>query len=353
MKNLYVKIDGAKYHNKTGEYYTPYGLNHNNYKDLVESLTFESFKAVDVTIFDTITTSTQSLVAGDKVFIMPGVTIPRYKIRETGKEIGFDIVRNHTKATKIVFNKKQVIDETIDRRSEMGIEVTDMKKILDHYGITSAELNDPDVGKYVILDWPLYRGLMGVYNYVTQSTTATLDTNHFYTYRFKEDAYEQLINDLLANTNVIISDKDIMKQCNGSQPLNSESYARLVSMFSSTQNQEIALELLCNCDYDQSMVYILKLISKFNFRGMPGTNHVNYKAFRQYMNTYWDIDPNYYSGDIIDIIRRLADGGKLKREYLNEFKDEILKHVKTYGENGIFAISAIQMNETYKQKIVE
>lgn len=355
MKNLYVRLDTNKYFKKAGDYYSPYNLNHNNYKDLIESLTFESFKAVDVTIFDTLTTSTQSLVAGDKVFIMPGVTIPRYKIRETGKEIGFDIVRNHTKATKIVFNKKQVVDETIDRRNEMGIEIAEMKKILDHYGITSPELDDPEAGDYVIIEWSLYRGLSGVHNYVTQSnsTSLGLDTNHFYTYRFKEDAYEQLINDLLANTNVIISDKDVMKQCNGSQPLNSESYARLVSMFSSTQNQEIALELLCNCDYDQSMVYILKLISKFDIRSMPGTNHVNYKAFRQYMTTYWNIDPNYYSGDIIDIVRRLADGGKLKREYLSEFKEDILKHVKTYGENNIFTISAIQMNETYKQKIVE
>ena len=47
------------------------------------------------------------------------------------------------------------------------------------------------------------------------------------------------------------------------------------------------------------------------------------------------------------------DGGKLKREYLSEFKEDILKHVKMHGENNIFAISAIQMNETYKEKIVE
>jgi uncharacterized protein YkuJ len=86
---------------------------------------------------------------------------------------------------------------------------------------------------------------------------------------------------------------------------------------------------------------------------MPGTNHVNYKAFRQYMTTHWNIDPNYYSGDIIDIISRLAEGNKLKREYLSEFKDEILKHVKSYGENKIFTISAIQMNDKYKEKIVE
>jgi len=353
MKNLYLRIDGNKYLKKVGETYSPYGFSSSNYKDLLDCLKLESLNVVDPTIFDGLNTSSQSLVAGDKVFIMPGVTIPRYKIRETGKEIGFDIVRNQTKATKVVFNKKQVIEEMIDKRNEMGIPINSVKQMFETYNVSAPELDDPDTGSYVVVDWSLLRGLNHVYNSVISGNTDGLETNHFYTYRFKEDAYEQLINDLLANTKVIISDKDVMKQCNGSQPLNSESYTRLVSMFSSNQNQEIALELLCNCDYDQSMVYILKLISRFNLRNMPGTNHVNYKAFRQYMTIHWDIDPNYYSGDIIDIVRRLADGGKLKREYLSEFKEDILKHVKTYGENNIFAISAIQMNETYKEKIVE
>jgi hypothetical protein len=241
----------------------------------------------------------------------------------------------------------------IDKRNEMGISINSVKQMFETYNISVPELDDPDTGSYVVVDWSLLRGLNHIYNSVISGNTDGLETNHFYTYRFKEDAYEQLINDLLANTKVIISDKDVMKQCNGSQPLNSESYARLVSMFSSNQNQEIGLELLCNCDYDQSMVYILKLMSRFHLRNMPGTNHVNYKAFRQYMTTHWDIDPNYYSGDIIDIISRLAEGGKLKREYLSEFKDDILKHVKSYGENKIFTISAIQMNDKYKEKIVE
>ena len=145
----------------------------------------------------------------------------------------------------------------------------------------------------------------------------------------------------------------MLKQCNGSKPLDAESYKRLVSMFKTSQNQEIAMELLCNCDYDQSMIYILKLLASFNFRGMPGTNHVNYKAFRQYMNTHWTIDPSHYSGSIVDIIATLADGGRLKREYLIEFKDEILEHVQRYGNNHIFKVASIQMDEVYKAKIVE
>lgn len=350
MKYLYLDLNRQSFSTKTSDNYTPYGFDLNDSKAFLESLTITSFNVVDMDVFDQLNTTTQSLVAGDKVYIMPGVTIPRYKIRETGKDIGFDIVRSRTKATKVVYNKKQVIDEMIDKRSEMGMKIADLKKVLDFYYMQMPELDDPDAAIHITLDWSIFRTLTAIHSH---NAGYSLDNAHYYTYRFKEDTYEELINDLIANPKTLISDKDVMKQCNGSQPLNAESYARLVSMFSSAQNQEIALELLCNCDYDQSMIYILKLLSRFNFRGMPGTNHVNYKAFRNYMNTHWQIDPNYYGGDIIDIIRKLAEKDKLKREYLNEFKDEILKHVKTYGENSIFTISAIQMKEEYKQKIVE
>ena len=91
MKNLYLRIDGNKYLKKVGETYSPYGFSSSNYKDLLDCLKLESLNIVDPTIFDGLNTSSQSLVAGDKVFIMPGVTIPRYNIRDIDKEIGFDM----------------------------------------------------------------------------------------------------------------------------------------------------------------------------------------------------------------------------------------------------------------------
>jgi uncharacterized protein YkuJ len=345
MKYLYLDVNRKTFESKTGLTVSPYGFSMQNAQSLVESLTITSYTYFDIAEFDKLQYTSTSLVAGDKVFIMPGVTIPRYKIRETGKEIGFDIVRSMSKATKIVYDKKQVMDEMVDKSSKMGINVNSLKNILNNYNITLPELDDTEIYENIDIDWTLYRML--------RNLDANLDTNHYYTYSYKDSSYKELIDDLIASNKILISDKDVIKQCNGSQPLTRESYNRLVTMFGSSQNQEVALEFLCNCDYEQSMLYILKLVSKFNFNGMRGTNHVNYKSFRTYMKTHWDIDPSYYGGDIMSIINKLADKGKLKREYLNELKDEILDHVKRYGENQIFTISAIQMNETYKQRIVE
>jgi hypothetical protein len=350
MKYLELFFDRGNYAKITGEDYRSYHRHATDNKAVLDSLTVIERDVVDPTIFNTISTTTSSLVTKDKVFIMPGVTIPRYKIRETGKEIGFDIVRSLSKATKVIYCHKQVTDEMIKKQSCIGIEIKHVKLLFDQYNMDTTELEN-STNENIIVDYEIYYALKKLYTNIFASDD--IDSSHFYTYLYTDSVYETLINELLSGTKVIISDKDVMKQCNGSKPLDAESYKRLVSMFKTNQNQEIAMELLCNCDYDQSMVYILKLLSQFNFRAMPGTNHINYKSFRQYMTTHWGIDPSYYSGNIVDIIGKLADNGKLKREYLTEFKDEILDHVQRYGNNHIFTVGSIQMNETYKTKIVE
>ena len=350
MKYLELFFDRGNYAKITGDDYRSYHRHATDNKAVLDSLTVIERDVVDPTIFNTISTTTSSLVTKDKVFIMPGVTIPRYKIRETGKEIGFDIVRSLSKATKVIYCHKQVTDEMIKKQSCIGIEIKHVKLLFDQYNMDTTELEN-STNENIIVDYEIYYALKNLYTNIFASDD--IDSSHFYTYLYTDSVYETLINELLSGTKVVISDKDVMKQCNGSKPLDAESYKRLVSMFKTNQNQEIAMELLCNCDYDQSMVYILKLLSQFNFRAMPGTNHINYKSFRQYMTTHWGIDPSYYSGNIVDIIGKLADNGKLKREYLTEFKDEILDHVQRYGNNFIFTVGSVQMNETYKAKIVE
>ena len=192
--------------------------------------------------------------------------------------------------------------------------------------------------------------------YLTVASNTTIESftgNYTYVYDIKDPIYLNTLNDLITTNIIIVDEKDVLKQCNGSKPLDEDAYNRLVSMFKTSQNQEIALELLCNCDYDQSMLYILKLTSLFNFHSLPGTNHVNYKAFRKYLINNWNIDPNHYGGDIVDIISVLAENGKLKREYLVQYKNEILEHVQRRGNNKIFKVASITMDEAYKEKIIE
>ena len=352
MKKLTIYENATEFINKTGESLSGYGFDTKHSKEYLESLGYDFESVVDINILDNISITQQSLGAKDKVFIMPGVSIPRYKIREKGKELGFDIVRSLSKATKVIFNKKQVLDEMVNKKNDMYIKSVHLINLFNHFNLEiPEELTSTDIDDKVFINWNIYRVLRRIEN--DYSVNNDFDSYHCYTYTFKETVYEELINDLLTGTKVILSDADIIKQCNGSGALNEESYKRLVSMFANYQNQEIALELLCNCDYESSMVYILKLLSKFNFRNMPGTNHINYKSFRNYMVTHWDLDPNYYGGDIMDIVRRLLSKNKLTKEYLNLFKPEILEYLKRYGENDIFKITSIQMVDQYKEKVIE
>jgi len=350
MIYLEANFDRHVYENISGKSYSRFGGTL-DYNAFMKSLSFSSRESIDLKELDKIQTTTSSLVKGDKVFIMPGVTIPRYKIREKGKSEGFDIVRNIDKATKIIYSKKQFIDDCIYKKHHSTVELDLLKPLFSNYNIVIPEFTTPGIENRVIIPYEIFSGLSDVSNNVLLKSD--FNSNYEYLYDIKDPIYMPLINDLINTIKIIIEDKDVLKQCNGSKPLDEESYKRLVSMFKSSQNQEIALELLCNCDYDQSMLYILKLTSQFNFHSLPGTNHVNYKAFRKYLTTNWSVDPNHYGGDIVDTISLLAEHGKLKREYLTDHKNEILEHVQRRGNNKVFKVASIQMEESYKQKIIE
>ena len=142
MKYLELFFDRGNYAKITGEDYRSYHRGGNDNKAVLDSVTIIERDVVDPTIFNTISTTTSSLVTKDKVFIMPGVTIPRYKIRETGKEIGFDIVRSLSKATKVIYCHKQVTDEMIKKQSCIGIEIKHVKLLFDQYNMDTTELEN-------------------------------------------------------------------------------------------------------------------------------------------------------------------------------------------------------------------
>ena len=353
MIYLDINFDRYTYENITGKTYQRYGTNL-DFKAFLQSLSFPTKVTVDMADFDKINVTASSLVKGDKVFIMPGVTIPRYKLREKGKADGFDIVRNISKATKIVYSKQQFITECIHKKHFNTVKIDDLIEIFNAYNINVPAFSLAGIETDVIIPYDVFSTMRDIYLTVASNTTIESFTgNYTYVYDIKDPIYLNTLNDLITTNIIIVDEKDVLKQCNGSKPLDEDAYNRLVSMFKTSQNQEIALELLCNCDYDQSMLYILKLTSLFNFHSLPGTNHVNYKAFRKYLINNWNIDPNHYGGDIVDIISVLAENGKLKREYLVQYKNEILEHVQRRGNNKIFKVASITMEESYKEKIIE
>lgn len=343
-RGIYASISGHDYRTWSSNFV----LDH---IAVMKSITIHEKEVFDINLLDNITVTTSSLVADDKLFILPGVTIPRYKVRELGKKLNFNIVRNLSKASKVVYSKDQLISEMLSKKYESVVNKNELIKIYQHFNMPTEELDRTDISDDIILESCLYSNLREIVDGTSIGIT-DFSYDSCIQYNFVDDIFKQLVSELLLGTKVIISDQDVVKQCNGSTPINRESYTRLRSMLASNQNQEVAMEIICNCDYDQSMVYILKLLAEYNFYNMPGRNHVNYKSFRSYMMAYWDIDPNRYSGDIIRIIRLLASKGKLKKEYLTEFKDEILIHVQSYGSNDVFKISSIQMTDEYKTKLI-
>lgn len=320
---------------------------------------------------DNLNISNNALGKGDKIYFLPGVTVPRFKVRELGKNLEFDIVRNMDKATKIIINMEAFIDEISQSVSyyHETISTDDLIKLLDRIENDPNYSNIAEIKTFidnvkakiaeinctkVLLPYRI-RELFDKFVELYSMPNDTLKVEQ-YTHRLrilKSDVYNNLVQNIKNTTIQFIDEKTIIKQCNGSKTIDHEAYTRLDQMFSNYQNADVALELLCNYNFEESMFYILLLASKHSFNDISSSKHVSYKNLRNYCKKEWKIDISYfYRNNIMHVIRPCFNRGTMTKEILGLFKNEILNFIKNHGENDMFTITSISLKDELKEKLV-
>lgn len=315
------------------------------------------------TLTEKLTISSEKLEKGDKIFLSPGVSIPRFKIRELGKEIGFDIVRNSEKANKIVISIPNFIKDVTTNLGTNYWQKEDFIKFYEQVGITVSSENKERYDtileklrltdfKYVTTNWDIQYVIK---NISRQICTFNMDRELAYNYFsvLKEESQKSLVDSLYQNTTTLIDDTIVIKQCSSDKVITHEIFQRINQMMKTPDNRDVALELMCNYDYEDSMFYILLLASKNDFSSFHAKNHVSYKNFRKYASNNWGVDPSYYVGrTVMDVLSVCFEHKKVTKEILSTHKNDILDWVKGRGESKLFSITGIALKEEYKEKLV-
>lgn len=320
---------------------------------------------------DNLNISNNALGKGDKIYFLPGVTVPRFKVRELGKNLEFDIVRNMDKATKIIINMEAFINEISQSVTyyHETISTDGLIKLLDAIENDPDYSNIPEIKTFVdnvkakIVEINCTRVLLpyrvrDLFNKFVELYSMPDDTLEVQQYAnrlriLKSDVYNNLVQNIKNTAIQFIDEKTLIKQCNGSKTIDHEAYTRLDQMFSNYQNADVALELLCNYNFEESMFYILLLASRHSFNDISSSKHVSYKNLRNYCKKEWHVDISYfYRNNIMHVIRPCFNRGTMSKEILGLFKNDILNFIKNYGENDMFTITAISLKDELKEKLV-
>ena len=225
---------------------------------------------------------------GDSIFLMPGVNIPRVKLKDLALNLGVKIVRDPERANVIISGRATINKITCGRwlhsaktedftayvewlKPHMGFDMY----YTDKYDTAVAACNPEKI-------------------YIEYSTARDMKDKGFGTsgysssVHFVEDEYKDILDDIQNKT--IFDESELLAMINGDDAvtITPEVYQQLVKMFESSDqdNHIMAMEIMANSNYIDSALYLLLLLEDYSGRisDCHTRNHVNFKSMVSYFS---------------------------------------------------------------------
>jgi hypothetical protein len=301
---------------------------------------------------------------GDKLYFLPGVNIPRIKLKDLTLQYGIKTIREIKDAT-VIFGSDNTIGKLSDSHHYYQIPVCIIQDFLelskdkmDSRDVTKLEtalaVNDKDyfLGSYSerrVLsnaDFPPFK--TAIQNPVYKHTKELENMNFSSWYNVIDEEDSLILVNKLKNSNVkIIDEESLLDIINGDDSIiiDEEIFGNLSQMLLSSDedNHVLAMEIMANCNYKQSLMYLEILFKEFyNTLSRNHTkNHVNFKSLLSYLGK----SPSSMSTSIDDIVHSLRQKGVLTSDKLNYIIGKYSDYLAQYGNTNIFKVKTITINE--------
>lgn len=312
--------------------------------------------------------------AKDRLYIFPGCTIPRFKLKGMCEKYNIAISKTREKANIFIADPKSEFEKTYFNQVGWGFSAM-RKPLLDFLRKSSSSLgellqNMENLEEDVVIishnaSYTLSnQGLNGI-KYVlideddvengkayANEINALNESSQVRHYASDEAKAEFLA---MTGSKTLYHQDAILKLINASAATIDESmYQSLRSMFNTKQDADIqvAMEAMANSDIESSITYLLLLYKEFGAHQLynhPSKHHVNFKSLTKYLlgNTH-----NMHNLDIDNCVEILRDKKLLTSRNLEVFMTEAKQIVRESGETEYFKVTDVVPREDI-QKIVE
>ena len=294
------------------------------------------------------------LQQGDKLFFATGVTIPRVKLKNIYNEFGVKSVRDVEQADKIIIGHKTDDDLcsstwTYKMTTEgfknfiealvpdVNIDTYYLQKITDALEFYQNE--------YVVIDdYHSARLLTDAAVPNPLSDEDAKGSSPFY--YIKADRVAEYKS---YEGKDIYHEVSLLKYINGTDAVTIDEtmYNTLCGMFNSgdTDNTVLAMEIMANSNYFESLVYILMLFEEYGYRigDQRSRNHVNFKGLCSYLG----VSPNYISKD--DVVLGLLQKDAVTIENMSVVIKKYHDWVSSNGDSTYFKVQAVTFNDQISQ----
>lgn len=278
-------------------------------------------------------------VKGDKIYIYPGSSIPRFKVKTFCEKYKVSLVKYPDKANVKIIGEdygKQLLTHVY----HSDYVRTELLEHLEKYGnrnnsfiVEVIESLKQQTSELVHHDYHINRCFKdNAYNKGMMSKAFTekdLDEklDDYYSsisgiYIKDEESYKKLVE--IINDPSIYSEGSLLKRLNTGGIMDGAQYENIKRLFESsdTSNHNLAMEAIANCDFERSAVYLLLLVNEYRGKmyESPNRNHINFKSFMK----FFDISNLRYHYSYEDLINSL-----IKRNLLNQTNLDVLTPLLT------------------------
>jgi len=290
---------------------------------------------------------------GDKLYFLPGVNIPRVKLKDLTMEHGIKSIRNIDDATH-VFASKSTVHKISDHRWFYRMKTDDFKSMfetvkdtMDQYYIenidTALEFYQE---QYVYMDYSSSSEIRNEAPFLEARTNIpglVASINNSRSFYAVNDSYKDCFP---AVTNLTIYDEaKLLKYINGADAviIDSVMFDQLSDMFKSSDNDNhiLAMEIMANSNYIDSLLY-LELLFKEHHNVMFNCHtkkHVNFKSLLGYLGK-----DSYMNTSIDNVMKSLIDKGVLDTEKINVIMDKYALEIEKHGDSTFFKVKTVTVN---------
>ena len=297
---------------------------------------------------------------GDKLYFLPGVNIPRIKLKDLATKFGIRTVRDVSEAN-VIFGSSKTKDKMTGYTWKYKIPTTIVQLFFETY---KNDMDDYQYSKlenalefyteeYILTDWSTARNFtdndLPQWNSYSQqpqflSFNSSRNTSSEHVHEVNKE-YIHLYD--LIKGREIIDESCLLDQLNGDDAviIDADMFTQLSTMFNSSDddNHILAMEIMANSKYKESLLYIEMLFKDHSYMiGQSNTkNHVNFKSLLSYLNK----SNRYIETSLDDIMESLISKNVLSSDKIDVLLNAYGHELGNRGDSTFFKVKSVTINE--------
>ena len=313
---------------------------------------------------------------GDKLYFLPGVNIPRIKLKDLATKFGIRTVRDVSEAN-VIFGSSKTKDKMTGYTWKYKIPTTLVQLFFETY---KNDMDDYQFSKidnalefyteeYILTDWstarnftdndlPQWNSYSAQPQYVDYHSKSRSSSEHVHEVNKEYIHLYELIKG-----REIIDESCLLDQLNGDDAviIDADMFTQLTTMFNSSDddNHILAMEIMANSKYKESLLYIEMIFKNHSYSigNCHTKNHVNFKSLLSYLGK----SNRYIDTSLDDIMESLISKKVLTKDKVDILLENYGHEINNRGDSTYFKVQTITvnedtlslLNENYNYKVIE